>query len=248
MVRVDGAGGGNTGPAGRDAVADAAAPGYLGHRARLRQRLLHGGADALLDHELLEMVLFLALPRRDTRSLAEALVRGFGSFAEAAAAPPARLDAVPGLGEAGVAALKAVAVAAVRLGRPASAERPLLGSQDQVAAHLAASVADPAQARALFLDAGGRLIANEAQAAGGPLPCPRDVVRRALEVGAAVIVLVLADDPGAAGGPIWLAATAAAAAGFGIEVRGHLRSCAAPPCLHAHLNAAGGPALVLAPV
>ncbi len=235
MVRSDGAGGGNTGPAGRDAAPDASAPGYLGHRARLRQRLVHGGPDALVDHELLEMVLFLALPRRDTKALAEALMRRFGSFAEAVAAPPACLDAVPGLGEAGVAALKAVAAAVVRLGRPVSAERPLLGSRDRVAAHLAAAGAGPPERpRVLFLDADDRLIADEAQPPGGPPRCERELVRRALELGAAVIVAAWPGGADAAGDAAWpaglAAGLAAAAAGFGIEVRGHVRSRPAPPC------------------
>src|SRR5690349_20918365 len=81
-------------------------PGHLGHRARMRQRLLAAGPSALLDHEMLEMVLFLALPRRDTKPIARALLARFGGFAGAIAAPLPELQTVEGLGEAGAAALK----------------------------------------------------------------------------------------------------------------------------------------------
>ncbi len=79
--------------------------GSDGHRARMRSRLLAAGPAALADHELLEMVLFLALPRRDTKPVGRALLARFGSFAAAIAAPPQELRGVEGLGEAGVAAL-----------------------------------------------------------------------------------------------------------------------------------------------
>ena len=91
---------------------EAPPPGHLGHRARMRERLIASGADSLLDHEMLEMVLFLALPRRDTRQIARDLLARFGSFANAIAAPPIELRGVEGLGESGTAALKVVQGAA----------------------------------------------------------------------------------------------------------------------------------------
>lgn len=88
-----------------------------GHRARMRARLLTAGPDGVADHELLEMVLFLALPRRDTKPIARALLARFGSFAGAVSAPLADLRSIEGLGDAGAAALKTVQAAALRLGR-----------------------------------------------------------------------------------------------------------------------------------
>jgi DNA repair protein RadC len=94
-----------------------ASPHYHGHRERLRGRFREAGADAVSDYELLELVLFRALPRRDVKPLAKALIGKFGSFAEAIAAPPQRLAEVPGLGEAAITELKIVEAAARRLAR-----------------------------------------------------------------------------------------------------------------------------------
>ena len=94
------------------------AAGTEGHRARMRGRLLANGPAALADVELLEMVLFLALPRRDTMPIAGALLDRFGSFAAAVAAPVNQLRGVEGLGEAGAAALKTIEAAVLRLARP----------------------------------------------------------------------------------------------------------------------------------
>ena len=103
-------------------------PGHLGHRARMRAKLLQAGPDALLDHELLEMVLFLALPRRDTKPIARALLSRFGSFANAVTAPLSDLREIEGLGDAGAAALRIVQGAALRLARAEVMDRPLLNN------------------------------------------------------------------------------------------------------------------------
>src|SRR5271165_5538951 len=103
----------STGPA----PADITLSGTHGHRSRMRTRLLTAGPWSLADHEMLEMVLFLALPRRDTKPLARVLLTRFGSFAGAIAAPVSELSAIDGLGDAGVAALKTVQAAALRLAR-----------------------------------------------------------------------------------------------------------------------------------
>lgn len=165
-----------------------------GHRARLRQRLLDAGPDAVADHELLEMVLFLALPRRDTKPVARALLQHFGSFAAAIAAPVPALAAVDGMGEAAAAALKTVQAAALRLTRAELAERPLLSNWDALLAYLNAVMARERieQFRVIFLDAKNRVLADEAQARGtvNHTPVyPREVVRRALELHASAIVL-----------------------------------------------------------
>ncbi len=166
-----------------------------GHRARLRQRLLGAGADALADHELLEMVLFLALPRRDTKPIARALLATFGSFAGAIAAPMQELRAVEGLGEAGGAALKTVQAAALRLSRAEVLNRPVLSNWDALLAYLTAVLARARveQLRVLFLDTRNRLLADEQQSAGtvNHTPVyPREVVRRALELHATALILV----------------------------------------------------------
>ena len=170
-------------------------PGHLGHRARMRRKLLAAGPDALLDHELLEMTLFLALPRRDTKQLARDLVARFGSYAGAIAAPPAQLLQLEGLGEAGVAALKTVQGAALRLARAEVKDLPLLSSWDRLLDYLTAVLARERieQFRVLFLDARNRLIADEAQARGtvNHTPVyPREVVKRALELQATALILV----------------------------------------------------------
>lgn len=170
-------------------------PGHDGHRARMRTRLLRGGEAGLLDHELLEMVLFLALPRRDTRAIARELCRRFGSFAGAIAAPVPALAATPGLGEAGAAALKTVQAAALRLSRAELQRRPdLLDTWDRLAAHLHATLArEPVeQLRGLFLDSRNRLLAEEVLTQGtvNHTPAyPREVAKRALELGATALII-----------------------------------------------------------
>ncbi len=166
-----------------------------GHRARLRARLLTAGADALADHELLELVLFIALPRRDTKPIARALLTRFGSFAASVAAPPRELSAVEGLGEAGIAALKTIQAASLRLARAEVINRPVLAHWDALMAYLNAMLARERveQFRLLFLDARNRLLADEAQSRGtvDHTPVyPREVVKRALELHATALILV----------------------------------------------------------
>jgi DNA repair protein RadC len=161
----------------------------------MREKLLAAGPDALLDHELLEMVLFLALPRRDTKPIARALLARFGSFAGALAAPPQELGTIEGLGEAGMAALKTVQAAALRLARAEVIDRPVLNNWDRLLAYLTAAVSRERveQFRILFLDTRNRLIADEAQARGtvNHTPVyPREVVKRALELQATALILV----------------------------------------------------------
>jgi DNA repair protein RadC len=169
--------------------------GTEGHRARMRARLLSAGPDALADHEMLEMILFLALPRRDTKPIARALMTRFGSFAGAIAAPLQDLRGTEGLGEAGVAALKAVQAAALRLVRAEVMNRPVLDNWDRLMDYLNAVLARERveQFRVLFLDNRNRLLADEAQARGtvNHTPVyPREVVKRALELQATALILV----------------------------------------------------------
>ncbi len=175
---------------------DAASPHAAeGHRARLRARLLTAGPEALADHEMMELVLFLALPRRDTKPVARALIQRFGSFAAAIAAPLNELRAVEGMGDAGAAALKTVQAAALRLVRAEVADRPVLANWDRLMDYLSAVMARERveHVRVLFLDGRNRLLADEAQARGtvNHTPVyPREVVKRALELHATAIILV----------------------------------------------------------
>jgi DNA repair protein RadC len=169
-------------------------PGHLGHRARLRQRLLTGGPTALGDHELLEILLFLALPRRDTKPIARSLIARFGDVAAAVAAPLPDLLRIEGLGEAGAAALKAAQAISLRLARTELADRPLLNNWDRLIAYLNAAIArEPVEhVHVLFLDTRNRLIADEAQGRGtvNHTPVyPREVVKRALELQATALIL-----------------------------------------------------------
>jgi DNA repair protein RadC len=168
--------------------------GVEGHRRRLRERLLTAGADALADHEMLEIVLF-ALPRRDTKSLARALLTQFGSFARVIAAPVQDLLAVEGLGRAGAAALKSVHGAALRLMRAEVIDQPVLTNWDRLMTYLNAVLSRERveQFRVLFLDNRNRLLADEAQQRGtvNHTPVyPREVAKRALELHATALILV----------------------------------------------------------
>jgi len=170
-------------------------PHHAGHRQRLRQRLMAAGPDALPDYELLELVLFAARPRQDVKPLAKALLARFGSFAGVISAPPALLAEVEGVGEAVVAALKIVRAAALRLERDEVMERPVIASWPKLMAYCQASMAREAneQFRVLFLNRRNELIADEVQQKGTvdhTSVYPREVVKRALELGATAFIMV----------------------------------------------------------
>ncbi len=173
----------------------AEAPHYHGHRERLRERFRDAGADALSDYELLEMVLFRALPRRDVKPLAKALIGRFGSFAEVVHAPDARLREVSGLGAAAIIELKLIAAAASRVAKGQLKQRTLLSSWASVLDYCrtAMAFADREQFRVLFLDKRNQLIADELQQVGtvDHTPVyPREVMKRALELSATAIIMV----------------------------------------------------------
>jgi DNA repair protein RadC len=169
--------------------------GTDGHRGRMRTRLLTAGPQALADYELLEMILFLALPRKDTKPIAKALLTRFGSFAATIAAPLNDLRAVKDIGDAGAAALKTVHAAALRLAQSELVNRPLLDNWDRLMDYLTAALSRERveQFRVLFMDTRNRLLADEAQSRGtvNHTPVyPREVVKRALELQATAIILV----------------------------------------------------------
>jgi len=172
-----------------------AEPHYHGHRERLRERFRDAGGEAVADYELLELILFRALPRRDVKPLAKSLIATFGSFAEVIAAPRQRLAEDGGLGEAAITELKVVEAAAHRLARGDVKGRHVLSSWSAVLDYCRATMAfaDKEQFRILFLDKRNRLIADEEQQRGtvDHTPVyPREVVKRALELSATAVVLV----------------------------------------------------------
>jgi DNA repair protein RadC len=171
------------------------APHYLGHRDRLRARFGEAGGEGLPDYELLELVLFRSIPRRDVKPIAKELIRRFGSFAEVLAAPAGRLRQVDGIGESVVLDLKIVEAAARRLARGAVTKRPILSSWSAVIEYCrtAMAFAEREQFRILFLDKKNQLIADEVQQSGtvDHTPVyPREVVKRALELAATAVILV----------------------------------------------------------
>jgi DNA repair protein RadC len=173
----------------------AEAPHYHGHRERLRERFRDAGPDALSDYELLEMVLFRALPRRDVKPLAKSLIGRFGSFAEVVHAPDARLREISGLGESAIIELKLIAASASRVAKGQLKQRTVLSSWAAVIDYCRTSMAfaDKEQFRILFLDKRNQLIADELQQVGtvDHTPVyPREVVKRALELSATSIIMV----------------------------------------------------------
>jgi DNA repair protein RadC len=172
-----------------------ATPHYRGHRERLRTRFREAGPDAVADYELLELLLFRAIPRRDVKPLAKQLIGKFGSFAEVIAAPETRLREVKGLGDAAITEFKIVQAAAGRLARGQVKARAILSSWSSVLDYCRTEMAfaDKEQFRILFLDKRNQLIADEVQQTGtvDHTPVyPREVVKRALELSATAIILV----------------------------------------------------------
>ncbi|MBI2716318.1 MAG: DNA repair protein RadC [Rhizobiales bacterium] len=170
-------------------------PHYHGHRERLRARFREAGADAVSDYELLELILFRAIPQRDIKPLAKELIAKFGSFAEVVAAPGARLAEIKGMGEAAITELKIVHAAASRLARGQVQKRPVLSSWSSVLDYCrtAMAFAEKEQFRVLFLDKRNQLIADELQQVGtvDHTPVyPREVVKRALELSSTALILV----------------------------------------------------------
>ena len=171
-------------------------PSYIrDHRARLRERFLTGGPDALPDYEMLDLVLFRAIPRRDVKPLARHLLEVFGDFNAVLSAPSSRLTEIDGVGEAVVTELKIVEAAAHRLARSRVLKKHVVSSWDALLQYCQTAMAhrEIEQFRVLFLDRKNVLIADEAQARGtvDHVPVyPREVVKRALELNASALILV----------------------------------------------------------
>jgi DNA repair protein RadC len=168
--------------------------GADGHRARLRHRLLDGGGDALLDHELVEYLLTLAIPRRDTKPLAKQLISSFGGLGPLLEAPPEVLRR-EGLSEGVIGALAIARATALRLLETRTEGRPVLSSWDALGDYLQAAMSHRSteEVRVLFLNAKNILIANEAMWQGSVDEAAvhvREVLARAMQLGASAIILV----------------------------------------------------------
>jgi DNA repair protein RadC len=165
------------------------------HRARLRQRLNETGGDGLLDHELIEYLLALAIPRRDTKPLAKALLREFGGIGGLLTADAQALSRVPGMGETSIAALKIAHAAAIRLVKAEIADRPVLANWQALLDYLRADMAHHPieRVRVLHLNTRNMLIRDELMSEGSIDQAAvhiREVIRRAIDLGSAAIILV----------------------------------------------------------
>ncbi|QXX76466.1 DNA repair protein RadC [Methylovirgula sp. HY1] len=181
-------------PPGSSSTA-AGTPHYFGHRERLRDRFRMAGGDSLADYELLELILFRAIPRRDVKPLAKALLVRFGSFAEVVAARPERLKEIEGMSDAAIIEVKIIQQAAKRFAKSSLDKRRSLTSFSAVLDYCRTAMAflDREEFRILFLDKKNVLIADEVQSVGtvdhAPV-YPREVMRRALELNATAMILV----------------------------------------------------------
>lgn len=179
----------------RATPADVPPPHYHEHRTRLRKRFAESGPDTLADYELLELLLFRVIPRRDTKPLAKALIERFGDFAAVLGAEARRIAEVPGAGESVALELKAIHAALQRAARIEAKRKPHIGSWSKLVDYcrLAMQHETREQFRVLFLDVKNQIIADEVLSEGtidhAPV-YPREVVRRALEHRAAGIILV----------------------------------------------------------
>ncbi len=169
-------------------------PSHTGHRGRLRERFMQAGGAALADYEMLELVLFNAIPRKDVKPLAKTLIARFGDYAGVLAAAPGRLREA-GLSERTVQEIKIIEASAIRLARNSVIERPVLSSWSALMAYCKARMGrlEHEEFHLLFLDRKNRLIADESQGRGTVDHVPvyvREVVKRALELNATALILV----------------------------------------------------------
>ena len=170
-------------------------PHYSGHRARLRERFLSKGADSLADYELLELLLFLAIPRKDVKPLAKSLLKQYGTIASVISAEKEELAQIDGLSENAVSALKTVQDVLQRTMREEIYRKPILNSWSRLLDYCKTTMAHEKKEnfRVLFLNKKNELILDEVQHTGtvDHTPAyPREVMKRALEVGATAIILV----------------------------------------------------------
>jgi DNA repair protein RadC len=171
------------------------APHYKGHRDRLRQRFAQGGTDALADYELLEIILFMAIPRRDVKPLAKELLKKYNSLPELLSAPIHQLTQTAGVSENVAIALKAVNATAHRMLKQDIMQKPVLNSWSRLIVYCMATMAHEKREhfRILFLNKKNELIADEIQSSGtvDHTPAyPREIMKRSLELGATALILI----------------------------------------------------------
>jgi DNA repair protein RadC len=171
-------------------------PSYIAdHRKRLRARFMSGGAQAMPDYELLELLLFRAVPRQDVKPLAHDLIDRFGDFNRVVTAPIERLKDISGVGDAVVTELKIVEAAAHRMARARVMQRHVISSWAAILDYCHTTMAhrETEQFRVLYLDCKNTLIADEEQAKGtvDHVPVyPREIAKRSLELNASALILV----------------------------------------------------------
>jgi len=170
-------------------------PHYKGHRQRLRERFLSGGSDALQDYELLELLLFMAIPRRDVKPLAKTLLKSFGSLPELMAASVNDLTRIDGISENTATAIKSVEALATRMMKQDLEGKPVLNSWTRLMDYCYATMAHEKKEhfRILFLNKKNALIGDEIQGSGtvDHTPAyPREIMKRSLELGATAIILM----------------------------------------------------------
>lgn len=170
-------------------------PHHAGHRDRLRSRFVKSGAGAFEDYELLELLLFSAIPRRDVKPLAKDLLRTFGGLRGVMAAELSALEKVKGLGENAAVFLKTVHALTQKILIDDVMNKPVLSSWQKLIDYCSVAMAHEKreQFRVLFLNRKNQLIADEVQQVGtvdhAPV-YPREIVGRALELGATALILV----------------------------------------------------------
>lgn len=202
-----------------------------GHRARLRKRLIEGGHDALLDHELVEYLLALAIPRRDTKPLAKKLIGDFGGLGALLSADPEALARIGGLSEGAVAALMIAKASALRLLADDIREKPILSNWQALIDYLHADMAhEPIErVRVLYLDSKNVLIRDEVVTEGSidqAAVYVREIIRRAIDLHTSGMILVHnhpSGDPAPSKADIQLTREVAEAARpLGIALHDHL--------------------------
>ena len=169
-------------------------PHYVGHRDRLRERFIQGGAEALADYELLELILFMAIPRRDVKPHAKDLNKKFYSFSGVLIAPVAKLYKIDGISETAAITLKSIAAAGHRMLKQEIMNKPLLNNWTRLTDYCRATMGHETKEhfRLLFLNKKNELIADEIQQSGtvDHTPVyPREIVKRALELDATALIL-----------------------------------------------------------
>lgn len=170
-------------------------PHYSGHRQRLRERFIIGGENALQDYELLELLLFMAIPRRDVKPLAKSLLDSFGSLPELMSASHSAISQIDGISENTATAIKTVTAIANRMIKQEIMQKPVLNNWTRLIDYCHMSMAHETREhfRILFLNKKNEMIADEIQGSGtvDHTPAyPREIMKRALELGATALILV----------------------------------------------------------